>query len=239
MKIAVCDDEQIYVERICCQAKKECEALGLDCEVSSFHSGETILEAVKNNQYDLILLDIRMPEVNGFDVAVEVYRATNGDNLVFVSSEEHLACASIEFRPFGFVRKRCLDEELHTVFKRWYEHYSKKKVISFTYGHDKEQMHLRLDDIMYIEAAGHYVTFHTKDNAYDKRAHISELDYLLENKELVKCSRSFICNLKHVMSKTNEYFIMSDGKKISIGRTCRSEVWEAYNAYLRYEYLGE
>ncbi|MBQ4284727.1 MAG: response regulator transcription factor [Lachnospira sp.] len=239
MRIAVCDDEPIYVERISSLVKDECIKRTLECEIDTFYSGEALLNDLKNNEYDLVLLDIRMPDVNGFEVASEVYKMTKGDNLVFVSNEEHLVCSSMEFRPFGFVRKRILAEEIENVFSRWYQNYEKNKVISFTYGRDKEQMHLRVDDIMYVEAAGHYVTFHAKDNMYDMRAHISEMEHIFDDKEFVKCSRSFICNLRYVMSKKNDCFIMRDGRKITIGRNYRESVWEKYNEYLKCEYLGE
>ncbi len=239
IRVAICDDEKIYVDMIRTEVEKICDSSQIEYEIDEFNSGEAMLDGLKCTKYDLVLLDILMPNVGGFDVAEEIHKVTGGDNLLFVSNEERLVYQTFSFRPLGFVRKMYLEEELKREFHKWYDRYGKKLVISFTYGKDKEEMHLRAEDIHYIEARGHYVEFHTKDNVYDEKAPISKYDYLLDAMEFVKCNRSVICNLKYVVSKKSESLTLVGGQRISIGRTHKEEAWKKYNDYIRYECIGD
>ncbi len=239
IKFAICDDDKVYVDMIRTEVEKICTDINIKFKISTFSSGEDILRDLNKNQYDLILLDILMPEVDGFNVAEHIYKMTGGDNLMFVSNEEQLVYQTFSFRPLGFVRKMYLEEELKKAFDKWYERYGKKLVISFTLGKDKEEMHLRAEDIYYIEAREHYVEFHTKNNVYDEKAPISKYDYLLDAMEFVKCNRSIICNLRYVVSKKSESLTLVGGKRISIGRTYKAEAWKKYNDYIRYECIGD
>jgi CheY-like chemotaxis protein len=68
-KIMVVDDEPDQIFTI----KNVLESPGGKYEVIGVNSGMQCLELLKNNQIpDLILLDIMMPEMNGWDVAAEI-----------------------------------------------------------------------------------------------------------------------------------------------------------------------
>ena len=72
MKIAVCDDEPIFLEMI----RKELEQYykSLDVMIETFHSGEDLLRVIKRNPqiYRCIFLDIEMPGLSGLDTAEKV-----------------------------------------------------------------------------------------------------------------------------------------------------------------------
>ncbi len=61
-RILIADDNQTNVELL------ETFLLSVDCEIEMAYDGEETLEKVKSFQPDLILLDIMMPKLNGFEV---------------------------------------------------------------------------------------------------------------------------------------------------------------------------
>ena len=65
-KIIVVDDEKI----ICSTAKKILEKEGY--EVDTFTNSVLALDAIRKNQYDLIVTDLMMEEVSGMDILREV-----------------------------------------------------------------------------------------------------------------------------------------------------------------------
>ncbi len=44
----------------------------LNCEITPVSNGKEALEIFKNNKYDLILMDLMLPEMNGYDITVEI-----------------------------------------------------------------------------------------------------------------------------------------------------------------------
>lgn len=61
-KILIADDNQQNVELI------EAYLSDLDCDIATAEDGEQTLERVRQSRPDLILLDIMMPKISGFEV---------------------------------------------------------------------------------------------------------------------------------------------------------------------------
>lgn len=239
VRVAVCDDDRISIERICEEVRIAFKEAKLEYQIYRFDSGQLFIEDLTCNEYDLILLDIMMPDVSGLSVAEEVYKISGGDNLVFVSNEEKMVYQVLGFRPCGFVRKSDLHEELKKTFRWWYAWFKQRRMISFTMGRDREEMHLKITDIVLIQANGHNVIIHTKKKQYDAKIGISELGFLLDLREFVRCNRSIICNLKYVLARRDNWLYLIGGEKISVGRKHSKEVWEKYNNYMKHESMGD
>ena len=61
-KVLVVDDEKLIVKGI--RLSLEQEGMEVDCA----YDGEEALEAIKNNDYDVVLLDVMIPKLSGFEV---------------------------------------------------------------------------------------------------------------------------------------------------------------------------
>ena len=65
-KILVVDDEKLIVKGI--RFSLEQDGMEVDCA----YDGEEALEYAKNNTYDIILLDVMLPKLNGFEVCQQI-----------------------------------------------------------------------------------------------------------------------------------------------------------------------
>lgn len=65
-KILVVDDEKLIVKGIRFSLEQE------GMEVNCAYDGEEALEAIKNNEYDVVLLDVMLPKLTGFEVCQSV-----------------------------------------------------------------------------------------------------------------------------------------------------------------------
>lgn len=63
MQIAVCDDEDI----ICQEIKKKLLNIRQEYEITTYNSGYELIDSKKD--FDLIFLDIKMPEIDGMKTA--------------------------------------------------------------------------------------------------------------------------------------------------------------------------
>src|SRR3546814_11844460 len=71
-KILICDDEP-HIRRLIEQSLEELEDEGV--EIFSAADGEEALSLIEGERPDLIILDVMMPKVNGFDVCDKVKRS--------------------------------------------------------------------------------------------------------------------------------------------------------------------
>ncbi len=65
-KVLVVDDEKLIVKGI--RFSLEQDGMEVDCA----YDGEEALEKVKHNQYDIILLDVMLPKLTGFEVCQQI-----------------------------------------------------------------------------------------------------------------------------------------------------------------------
>ena len=93
MKIFICDDEPKIMSDISAKVR-----LALpEADISEFTSGKFLLEAITENNFDILLLDIDMPEISGLDIAARLTKLENKPLLVFVTSHDELVYDSLQF----------------------------------------------------------------------------------------------------------------------------------------------
>jgi DNA-binding response OmpR family regulator len=70
-RVLVVDDEKLIVKGI--RFSLEQDGMEVDCA----YDGEEALEYAKNNTYDMVLLDVMLPKVTGFDVCLQIREFSN------------------------------------------------------------------------------------------------------------------------------------------------------------------
>lgn len=79
-KVLVVDDEKLIVKGI----RFSLEQDGM--EVDSAYDGEEALQKIRDNSYDIILLDVMLPKLNGFEVCQQV-REFSGVPIVMLTAK--------------------------------------------------------------------------------------------------------------------------------------------------------
>ncbi len=69
IRSAICDDDPTILDYLYAQISKEFKRQGADIHIDKFTSGKDFLNAHKIEPYDVVFLDIDMPEISGFDIA--------------------------------------------------------------------------------------------------------------------------------------------------------------------------
>ena len=72
MKIAICDDEPIYIETTSRLLQKWAGEHGIEMQIFTYDNGDDLIAAHTDECMDLILLDVIMPLLNGIDTAAEL-----------------------------------------------------------------------------------------------------------------------------------------------------------------------
>ena len=103
--IAICDDEEVFVEKIRNEARAVLETQDEDFEIFCYTDGNKLLADYEAKKFDLVLLDIDMPDVDGFEVAEKLNIKSDEVKVAFISSYENLVFKSFRLKPFRFIRK--------------------------------------------------------------------------------------------------------------------------------------
>lgn len=83
-RILVVDDDEAIIKLL----KKTLAMLGFEADCTT--QGQQAIELLQKHCYDLILLDIRMPEVNGIEVAAAAHENAPSVPILFMSGNPHI-----------------------------------------------------------------------------------------------------------------------------------------------------
>ena len=213
-RIMICDDEPKMLSDIADAAA----VIVKESSVSTYRSGSELLAALSEERCDILLLDIDMPEISGLDIAQRLSQAEERPLLIFVTSHDELVYDSLQFHPFGFVRKSYLEKELRTALEDAVKELSGREK-HFCFRSAEGNVKLRLGDILYFESEGNYIKLFAADEGYRFRDTVSSLENALSASGFVRIHKGFLVNQAAVKMINAEECVLCDGTRLPIGRS--------------------
>ena len=238
LKIAVCDDDRIMLDYVSKNVDNLLTQTRIKHTIACFLSGEKFLKAHKFDPFDVVFLDIIMPEAGGFDIAKEMRGLFPKTYIIFVTTESSLVYESFDFQPFYFIPKgspKILSERLSHVVKRLAVHLSANKriILKAPYG---DEYSIDPMSIISAESSTKYVTYSFTDKPPLKiRQKLDEAQTTLNPYLFVRIHNRFIINMKFIkrIDYPNLEVTMNDERTLNISRSYKKELERLYDIYLR------
>lgn len=237
MYLAYCDDEPIQLEYTKKLAQRWAAGTGAALQFSSYCSAEEILfENMEGFPFDLLILDIDMQGMDGMTLAKKIRERDESLPIVFLTNLEEYVFQGYEIRALRYLLKPLNEEKLFPLLDEinTAKNREKRYLIENIRG---DLIKLELDDIYYIEAAGHYLKIHTRHQDYEVKKSLSDISTELMESHgasaagFVSTHRSFLVNLLHVERLFRTECILSDGSTVPVSRNAYKAVNEAFIAY--------
>ncbi|RXJ94848.1 DNA-binding response regulator [Malaciobacter molluscorum] len=199
MKILIMDDEKLALKRL----SRFLDELSYDYEIASNFEEFNSLD--ESNNFDIYILDINMPDINGLDLAQDIFSKNSKAFIIFQTAYEEFAMKAFKVGAIDYLLKPYTKDELQNSIKRATTYALDNKSIKFLTKNGDEAYLLKPEDIVYIQADLNEVILRTKDgfSYYGKK--ISQMDDLLKGFNFFRIHRSYIINLDYIKSmKTHE-----------------------------------
>lgn len=224
MKIAICDDDQSFSEILRTKIEQIFTSEDLKYNISIYNNGIGLIDSV--SAYDMIFLDVEMPNISGEEIARRIVLSNCKTLVVFVTNHDDFVAPSYKYRPFGFIRKDKLDIELQeTVFNL--KEYLSDSTSVFLFEYQGKTMSVKFHEIVYIEVYGHYTTMHTTTQDFVVFKTLSAIEKQLQNKGFVRTHKSFLVNCDHIFSVEKNNVLLNTGQEIPLSRHRINDVKEA------------
>ena len=185
MRIAICDDEEIY--RIELKSLLDKLLINADYNIDTFDDGNRLSESFKALPYDLVFLDIEMPAVDGITLARAIRAASEKVFIVFLTSHVEYAIEGYEVNALRYLTKPVDIEKLKEVIR--YVQEKGEHVIRYNIGDFEEQ--LKNDGFFRIHR-GYLISL-------AKVKKLSKNDVIMEGDFILPVSRSNVKALKDAL----------------------------------------
>lgn len=228
MNIYICDDEPRILEDMA----KKIEALQAGCTVTRFTNGKQLLDSLQTETCDLLFLDIDMPEISGLEIADRLSGREKKPLLVFVTSHDELVYDSMQYHPFGFIRKNHFDREIQQLLQDC-ERETAGKERNFIFKTGSETVRIKLSEILYFESDGNYLRLFTRIEEYRLRDTVTAVENALSGQGFIRLHRGFLVNQEAVKVLGAEEAELVTGARVPIGRNYAETAKKKLMEYMR------
>lgn len=211
VRVAICDDNPIITKAI--------EELMLEYdpslfEIDIFYNPFRLIELLKEDTYDLFILDMEFPNFSGLDIAETIRTSNLTCPIIFITSFKEYMEKAFKVNTFDYVLKPVTKDKVFPVLNRAIK-YLDLNDSKFTFTFNRVFHSLSFRDIVYFEKNKRKVTIYTPIETFE--ALLSTSDLLSKvNENFVQVHTSFIVNVRYVKQIRNNTIIANLNEKETI-----------------------
>lgn len=231
MRIAICDDEQQFLSdfrRITDRLYKS-----LDMLVDSFSDGAALLKQFRLRAYDLVFLDIEMPEMDGITLAEELRALSDTVSIVFLTGHIEYAIRGYEVNALRYLTKPADEQKIRAVIDHVLQKTENEKTLWIRT--DEGEIRLRLAEILFIESQNQNVVISTDTESYSVRGNMRDFEQRLTPEGLFRIHRCYLAALSKIRQISGREAVMEDGTRLPVARSKETALREALFSFVSRE----
>ena len=200
-------------------------------------NGFEAVKAVSDSRPDVVMLDVQMPKLDGFEVLELIGRSIP---VVFVTAYDQFALRAFEVHAVDYLLKPFTDARLAEAIARVRARLGSGEAAdpvalrATAHGSDPlervvirdgAQVHVvPVDRIDYVEAQDDYVGIHTGGRVLLKEQTLGDLESRLDGRRFVRIHRSYLLNIERLSrvelyAKDSRVAILADGSTLPVSRS--------------------
>lgn len=233
LRIGICDDEELQLDNIYNIVNDNFIKLDCDFEIIKFLNPKYFIETYYKENFDIVFLDIDMPEMGGIDVAQLINLKNSNTMIIFVTSKDDLVYESFKAQPFRFIRKSKLNEEISEAILAAYKQFNNSSY-KINIKIENKDYSIDINNILYIESNRNYIIIKTTNHKEFKyRDSINKKEKDLESHGFIRTHFGYLVNQKYIYCVKGFSVILKDNIKIPVSRSRKQFVQQKLLEFLR------
>lgn len=225
LKIAICDDEQLYVDNIIKHLDYFSVNNCIDFEKYVFISPDELLLCEVN--FDIAILDVEMKSVNGIELGEKLRNRLPHIVLIYITAHKKYLDDALNLNAARFFEKP-LDSQrfyrgLSDAIKR-----IDNSTISFFVKDRKSMERISTQDIVFVEIEKRKTRVVIRTKEYTSEHHISFWQDNLTSSMFFSPHKSYIINFNYVTTYERDYVILNGTYKINIARKKQADFYQKF-----------
>lgn len=232
IQIAVCDDDlamcDLLEQKLTALLKRLDEPAHITCYTNALQLAASSL------RYDLIFLDIKMPDIDGLALAKTLRESDNPCALIFVTALRDYMPEAFELEAAGYLCKPIDDSRLESALKRAVKRLNADREECLLIQTMNWCKSVKIRDILCCEVINRKIYLHTRNEVIEYYGRIKDLEKRL-NGRFIKCHRSYLVNPAWVREYSDGQILLENGSRIPAARARRREFMDAMLQFMKKE----
>ena len=207
-EIAIVDDDQNFLQLMENKLNENLFKTEIDYKIHSYHQVDLFKKDVNTHIFQLVFLDIDMPDENGIHLAHELLMVKHSPIVIFVTSRQDFMKDAFGLNVFAFLEKNQLDSRLPHVLMQCIHYIYENKVIVLKSNQGEIPFHI--DDIIcfYLSKRQlHLISLNDEFIIYQET--LSQLFTRMNSDHFVYANRSSVVNLKYVLNTKERCIVLN------------------------------
>lgn len=230
MRIALVEDEENYRDDIINHLQRYSKEFNVPVQITHFSNAIRFLDQY-NNSFDLILMDIALPDLDGMTAIKKLREIDSNVLVVFVTSLAQYAINGYEVGAFDFIVKPIsyynLVLKMNRVIAKLGSCNEKQLWISTR----NEKRLVLVSKLKYVEVIKHKVIYHTIDGDITTLGSMKSVCEELKGLSFELCNQCYLVNL-HYVTGIDEYKCIIGNEELQISLPKKKTFIRALNNYL-------
>ena len=234
--IALCDDDARQMQLTHKLLNNYLSLRGAAAKIWEFSNGQALLNAMYDETFDLYLLDIVMPEMDGIDLGMELRKSDENGVIIYLTTSPDFALQGYQTKAASYLLKPVRENELFRALDDALKAISDRRAQSIMIKTTDGMSRLLLDHILYVEQKERAPHYHLKDGSCVVGLTIQTsfqdiMQPLLADKRFYLCGASFVLNLHCIKSINKADVLFVGGQQTTVPRRAAAELNTAWIHY--------
>lgn len=228
-RVAVCDDDQAALGIIASSLRDVFAAHGVDATTSLFSSAVELAKVIPNRRFDLLLLDIDMPELDGITFARQLRETRDKVDIMYISNREDKVFDSLRVSPVGFIRKSRFLEDMSEVVGSYLVARRDRSRQSVVVLRDHDAVYpVQVDKIIYIEGQRKQQVVHVdgQEKTISLTRTMGDLEEELAGEGFIRIHKGYLVNYRFIQVVEGGDVVLTDGERLPVSRRKERETKE-------------
>lgn len=199
-------------------------------DVTVFEDGASIIHGY-TPRFDIILLDIQMPHVDGMSAAKKIRTMDDQVSLLFITSSPQYAIKGYEVDASSYLLKPLPWFAFQQELARSIADVRKRRDTSVLLQVGAGVIRLSVADIIYIESIKHRLEVHTLGEMYSIVGTLKNMEEQLESHDFFRSNSCYLVNLAHVRGVRDQACVMTGNVELRISRPRKKQFMTALTNY--------
>lgn len=232
IQIGICDDEEIFLECLKEQIDLQLQFTGIKYKLHVFSNGNNLLNISEKLVLDIVFLDIEMPLINGLEVASSLRETNPFIHIIFVTNREDLVFSSFKYRPFRFIRKQRIAEELPEAISHIAK-VMKEENQYYTINICNSVKQIKISDILYFESLKHDIYIHTQSEKIRIKSNLTKIEKEMYIHGFIRVHSGYLVNYKYIYSINKGDIVLNNQTTVPLSRHRVESVKQKLQLYAR------
>ncbi|GAA4066802.1 LytTR family DNA-binding domain-containing protein [Amphibacillus indicireducens] len=229
IRVAIVEDEINYQKQLIEYLQRFEQERDETIQIETFTDGDQFVENYQA-QFDLILMDVQMPLMDGMSAAEEIRKTDSEVVIIFITNMPQFAIKGYAVDALDYILKPISYFQFSERLNRAINRMEKRETQHVTVKLKDGVIRLETSDIYFIESQGHDLIFTTKKGEYVATGTMKDMESELEKFHFFRGHRGYLINLQHV-DGTNENGAIVGGAEIPISRSKKKPFMKALASY--------